>query len=104
MQPSVMKTIMFAVGISAVCAVLVSSSAVLLRDRQDSNKLLDQQKKVLVVAGLMEQGEKLPSDEEIATRLAKVPAYKPEVPSKWLRRYAAQVTSANTGAVLADPG
>jgi len=58
-----MKTIMFAVGISAVCAVLVSSSAVLLRDRQDFNKLLDQQKKVLVVAGLMEQGEKLPNDE-----------------------------------------
>ena len=44
------------------------------------------------------------SDDEIAARLDKVPSYKPDVPSKWLRRYAAQVTSANTGAVLADPG
>jgi dihydroxy-acid dehydratase len=44
------------------------------------------------------------SDEELTARLAKVPDYRPNVPSKWLRRYAAQVTSADTGAVLADPG
>ena len=44
------------------------------------------------------------SDDEIAARLKNTPPYKPNGPSKWLRRYAAQVTSANTGAVLADPG
>jgi len=43
-------------------------------------------------------------DSEIASRLAALPPYKPDVPSKWLRRYAVQVTSANTGAILADPG
>ncbi|MEE9278437.1 MAG: dihydroxy-acid dehydratase, partial [Dehalococcoidia bacterium] len=39
------------------------------------------------------------SEEELASRLAAVKPYKPNVPSKWLRRYAAMVTSANTGAV-----
>ena len=43
------------------------------------------------------------SDEELAARLAKVPPFKRRAPSKWLRRYASMVTSANTGAVLADP-
>ena len=43
------------------------------------------------------------SDEVLAARLAKVPPHAHNVPSKWLRRYAAMVTSANTGAVLADP-
>jgi len=43
------------------------------------------------------------SDEELAARLAKVPPFERRAPSKWLRRYASMVTSANTGAVLADP-
>ena len=37
---------------------------------------------------------------EIATRLAELPAFEPRVSSSYLRRYAALVTSANTGAVL----
>ena len=43
------------------------------------------------------------SDEEIQNRLAALPPYKPQTDSKWLRRYAHFVTSADTGAVLADP-
>jgi len=43
------------------------------------------------------------SDEEIARRLANVKPPVREIPSRWLRRYASLVTSANTGAVLRDP-
>jgi dihydroxy-acid dehydratase len=42
------------------------------------------------------------SQEEIAQRLSEVKSAKTPVKSSWLRRYAAMVTSANTGAVLAD--
>lgn len=43
------------------------------------------------------------TDEEIAQRLAVLQPRPPRVKSSWLRRYAALVTSANTGAVLAVP-
>ncbi|MCC6628171.1 MAG: dihydroxy-acid dehydratase [Chloroflexi bacterium] len=43
------------------------------------------------------------SEAEIADRLAANPPQRRPIESKWLRRYAAMVTSANTGAVLADP-
>jgi dihydroxy-acid dehydratase len=42
--------------------------------------------------------------EQIEQRLSEVTYSKARTPSKWLRRYASLVTSANTGAVLADPG
>jgi dihydroxy-acid dehydratase len=42
------------------------------------------------------------SDEEIAQRLENVTPPKERVTSRWLRRYASLVTSANTGAVLAE--
>jgi dihydroxy-acid dehydratase len=42
------------------------------------------------------------SQEEIEQRLAEVKSPKTAIKSSWLRRYAATVTSANTGAVLAD--
>ena len=41
-------------------------------------------------------------DAEIARRLAALPPFAPRVKRGYLRRYAAMVTSANTGAVLAD--
>jgi len=42
------------------------------------------------------------SDEEIQRRLDALPPFTPTSPSKWLRRYASQVTSASTGAVFAE--
>ena len=42
------------------------------------------------------------SPEQIAQRLEKVTAPKERVKSRWLRRYASLVTSANTGAVLTE--
>jgi dihydroxy-acid dehydratase len=38
--------------------------------------------------------------EEVQRRLAALPAFEVEIPSKWLRRYSRQVSSASTGAVL----
>lgn len=40
------------------------------------------------------------TDAEIQQRLAALPVFKPKISSKWLRRYAHFVTSADTGAVL----
>ena len=56
MQHSTLYTIGFAAAICLFCAVFVSGSAVSLKERQDENKILDRQKKVLVVAGLMTEG------------------------------------------------
>jgi Na+-transporting NADH:ubiquinone oxidoreductase subunit C len=63
MQHSTGYIVGFAVAICLVCALLVATSAVGLKDRQDANKLLDRQTKVLVVAGLMEDGADLSRDE-----------------------------------------
>jgi dihydroxy-acid dehydratase len=40
------------------------------------------------------------TDTEIAQRLNALPAFEPQVESRWLRRYASAVTSASSGAVL----
>jgi dihydroxy-acid dehydratase len=40
------------------------------------------------------------TEEEIRARLAALPPFEPKTQSKWLRRYARFVTSADTGAVL----
>ena len=59
----------FAALICLVCSVAVSFSAVLLKDKQDVNKVLDRQKKVLVVAGLAgEDDVDSLSPEEITSR------------------------------------
>ena len=52
----------FCVIVCLVCAVVVSSSAVGLKERQETNKLLDRQKKVLTVAGLLSEGEAASAD------------------------------------------
>ena len=48
----------FATAVCLVCSIVVSTSAVALRERQDRNKVLDRQTNVLVVAGLLEEGQK----------------------------------------------
>jgi Na+-transporting NADH:ubiquinone oxidoreductase subunit C len=76
MQHSTGYIIGFAVAVCLVCSVFVASSAVLLKDRQDANILLDRQSKVLTVAGLVQEGQKLP-DEEIGRIFAE--SIKPRV-------------------------
>ena len=52
MAHSTPYTIFFAGAVSVVCGVLVASAAVALKPMQDANKLLDQRKQVISVAGL----------------------------------------------------
>ena len=59
MGRSVGYIIGFAVAVCLVCSLFVSSAAVALKERQDINKVLDRQKKVLTVVGLMKEGEAL---------------------------------------------
>jgi Na+-transporting NADH:ubiquinone oxidoreductase subunit C len=68
-QHSVRQTLIFAFTLCVVCSILVSAIAVALGDRQKENKLLDEQKNVLEVAGLLEAGERL-SREEIQRRFS----------------------------------
>ncbi len=56
-QHSTGFTFMFATGICVVCGALVASAAVQLKDRQTENKILDQQKQVLEVSGLVESAK-----------------------------------------------
>lgn len=64
MQHSTGYIIGFAAVVCLVCAVFVSSAAVGLKDRQEANRLLDRQEKVLKVAGLVEETTH-PSRDEI---------------------------------------
>lgn len=53
----------FAAAVCGVCSIFVAGSAVALKDKQETNKILDRYEKVLTVAGLKEEGEKLPESE-----------------------------------------
>ncbi len=66
-RDSPLYTICFATLVCGICSVLVSSSAVGLRERQRANQILDRQLKVLSVAGLVGPGERL-SRTEIESR------------------------------------
>jgi len=85
----------FAAIVCVVCSILVSGSAVLLRDRQERNKLLDKHKKVLLVAGLIDEGERI-STAEVAERFEANIAVK-------LVRLAAEPDDASAGP-FADEG
>lgn len=50
------KTITVAVVLCLVCSVIVSSAAVLLKDKQVANAQLDKKKNVLIAANLFEEG------------------------------------------------
>ncbi|MBA4176822.1 MAG: Na(+)-translocating NADH-quinone reductase subunit C [Leptothrix sp. (in: Bacteria)] len=51
-------TVLFAAGVSIVCALLVATAAVGLRSRQEANALLYKQKNVLLAASLVQAGER----------------------------------------------
>ncbi len=67
MQHSVRYIVMFAAAICVVCSIFVSSAAVLLKDRQEENKVLDRMSKVLTVAGLIEDDEQ-PTADDVRSR------------------------------------
>lgn len=67
MQGSVGYNLGFAAAVCLVCAVVVSSAAVALADRQDRNALLDKQKNVLQALGLATADEAL-TEADVAER------------------------------------
>jgi len=71
MQRSPLYTILFATAVCVVCAVVVSSAAVSLKERQDINSALEKQRNVLIAAGLLGDDEKV-SPEEIENRFATI--------------------------------
>jgi Na+-transporting NADH:ubiquinone oxidoreductase subunit C len=56
-------TLLFATAVSVVCALLVATAAVGLRERQEINAELYKQKNVLLAAGLTKPGEALSTGE-----------------------------------------
>lgn len=48
------RTLFIVVGLCLICAIFVSTAAVLLRPTQAENKLLDKQKYILEAAGLID--------------------------------------------------
>ena len=86
MQGSVGYNLAFSAGVCLVCAVVVSTAAVSLADRQDQNAALDKQKNVLLAVGLVTDGERLAAD-EVAARFAPITQL---------------VVNLSTGAVLDD--
>ena len=63
MRHSVTYTILFAGAVCVICAVLVSTSAVSLADRQRSNALQYKRKNVLIAAGLIVSTEKVTAED-----------------------------------------
>ena len=59
-------TVLFATAVSVVCALLVATAAVGLRERQEVNAQLYKQKNVLLAAGLIKPGESVSRDEVLA--------------------------------------
>jgi Na+-transporting NADH:ubiquinone oxidoreductase subunit C len=63
-RDTVGRTIAVAAVLCVVCSVVVSTAAVVLRDRQEENKQLDRNKNILIAAGVIEE-KSHPSREEI---------------------------------------
>ncbi|MEM7050557.1 MAG: Na(+)-translocating NADH-quinone reductase subunit C [Acidobacteriota bacterium] len=64
-RDSVIYTVIFSAILCVVCAILVSTAAVQLKDLQTANEALDEQRNVLQAAGLIAPGDK-PTSEEVA--------------------------------------
>jgi Na+-transporting NADH:ubiquinone oxidoreductase subunit C len=67
---SISKTFGVALALCIVCAVVVSSAAVILRPTQEVNKLLDLKTNILASAGLLQEGVSIETQfEQISTRV-----------------------------------
>ncbi len=67
---SISKTFGVALALCVVCAVVVSSAAVILRPTQEVNKLLDLKANILASAGLLQEGVSIEAQfEQISTRV-----------------------------------
>ena len=71
---SVAYTFIFATVVCLFFSVIVSSAAVSLKEQQEANAVLDRQKKVLAVTGLMPAGESWTADKIESTFNDKIKA------------------------------
>lgn len=63
---STLYTIGFAAAVCFVCSILVATSAVTLRERQEANQELDRKRNVLLAAGMLGESEELTQDQIIS--------------------------------------
>ncbi len=69
-RESVSRTIIVALLVCLVCSIVVSVAAVSLKPVQVTNQLLDKQRNILLIAGLLEEGSSIPEQfEKITPRL-----------------------------------
>ena len=67
---SISKTFGVALALCIVCAVVVSSAAVILRPTQEINKLIDLKTNILASAGLLQEGVSIETQfEQITPRV-----------------------------------
>ena len=69
-KDSVIGTLAVAALLCVVCSVLVSGAAVLLKDKQEANRILDVKKNLLLASGLLE--DKSAGREQIEAEFSKV--------------------------------
>jgi len=63
-RDSAWSMVLVAGAVCLVCSIVVSVTAITLRERQEQNKMLDRQRKIVEASGLAGQGDKL-SDERV---------------------------------------
>ena len=56
---TIVKTLFVAISLCLVCSAVISSAAVGLRDLQEANQKLDQQKKILAAANLLDDSKSI---------------------------------------------
>ena len=67
---STVKTLVVAFSLSIVCAIFVSTAAVVLQPAQEINKTLDRKRNILAAAGMLEEGKSVEEQfSQVSTRL-----------------------------------
>ena len=67
---STAKTLIVAFSLSIVCAIFVSTAAVMLKPVQEANKALDRKRSILAAAGMWEEGKTVEEQfAEVSTRV-----------------------------------
>ena len=67
---STVKTLVVAFSLSIVCAIFVSTAAVMLKPVQEVNKALDRKRSILAAAGMLEEGKSVEEQfAQVSTRV-----------------------------------
>jgi Na+-transporting NADH:ubiquinone oxidoreductase subunit C len=72
-RDSTKKTLLVAFCLCLVCSIVVSATAVILKPRQDANRILDRNKNILSAAGMFDAGQD--GDDVVEQRFKQFQAY-----------------------------